>query len=326
MGLREYVVRRIFQLVLTLWAFVTVLFVLFRMVPGDPTSRFVMEYPTPEQREARVEELGLNEPMYVQYIEYMSGLLRGDFGDSTHYREPVGELIFPLFLNTIVLMFTALLLAYTFGVLFGAAMGWYRGSRFERGGIVATLVARSSPEFWIGIILVWLFVYQLGLLPRAGIGGYGGELTMNVVDRYLNLDFLRHLILPALTGAIFYMATPALLMRNTMLEVLKADFIEIKKAEGLPERTVLYKHAARNSVLPLVTVMAIATGAAMGGSVIIETVFNWPGIGREMVDAVTRNDYPMAMATFFFMGTAVIVMNFVADLAYLYLDPRVKYE
>ncbi|AXR79161.1 ABC transporter permease [Natrarchaeobaculum sulfurireducens] len=326
MGLREYIVRRILQLVFTLWAFVTLLFVLFRMVPGDPTTRFVMEYPTPEAREQRIEELGLNEPLYVQYFEYLGQLLRGEFGDSTHYREPVSELIFPLFLNTVVLMFTALIIAYTFGVLFGAAMGWLRGSRFERGGIVLTLVARSSPEFWIGVILVWIFVFQLGVLPRSGIGAHGGELTMNVVDRYANVDFLRHLILPALTGAIYYMATPALLMRNTMLEVLKADFIEIKKAEGLPERTVLYKHAARNSVLPLVTVVAIATGAAMGGSVIIETVFNWPGIGREMVASVTRNDYPVAMAAFFLMGTAVIVMNFVADLAYLYLDPRVKYE
>ncbi|WP_255169073.1 ABC transporter permease [Natrononativus amylolyticus] len=326
MGLREYVVRRILQLVFTLWAFVTLLFVLFRMVPGDPTTRFVMEYPTTEEREARIQELGLNEPLYVQYVEYMSQLLRGEFGDSTHYREPVRELIFPLFLNTVVLMFTALLIAYTIGVLFGAAMGWLRGSRFERAGIIGVLMARSSPEFWVGIILVTVFVFQLGWLPRSGIGGYGGELTMNVIDRYVNFDFLRHLILPALTGAIVYLATPALLMRNTMLEVLKADFVEMKKAEGLPERTVLYKHAARNSVLPLVTVAAIATGAAMGGSVIIETVFNWPGIGREMVNSVTRNDYPVAMAAFLLMGTAVIVMNFVADMLYLYLDPRVKYE
>jgi peptide/nickel transport system permease protein len=326
MGLREYVVRRILQLVLTLWALVTLLFVLFRMVPGDPTTRFVMEYPTDAERQARIEELGLNEPLYVQYLEYMGQLLRGEFGDSTHYREPVSQLIFPLFMNTVVLMFTALLIAYTIGILFGAAMGWLRGSRFERGGIIAVLMARSSPEFWVGIILVWLFVFQLGLFPRSGIGGYGGELTMNFVDRYVNFDFLRHLFLPALTGAIVYLATPALLMRNTMLEVLKADFVEMKKAEGLPERTVLYKHAARNSVLPLVTVAAIATGAAMGGSVIIETVFNWPGVGREMVASVSRNDYPVAMAAFLLMGTSVIIMNFVADLAYLYLDPRVKYE
>ncbi len=326
MGLREYVIRRVFQLILTLWTLVTLLFILFRMVPGDPTSRFVMDYPSDAERQARIEELGLNEPLYIQYIEYMGQLLQGEFGDSAHYRQPVSEIIFPLFLNTIVLMFTALIIAYTVGILFGAAMGWFRGSRFERVGIIATLVARASPEFWIGIILVWIFVFQLGLFPRSGIGGYGGELTMNFVDRYINFDFLRHLILPALTGAIVYLATPALLMRNTMLEVLKADFVEIKQAEGLPERTVLYKHAARNSILPLVTVAAIATGAAMGGSVIIETVFNWPGVGREMVASVSRNDYPVAMAAFLLMGTSVIVMNFVADILYLYLDPRVKYE
>lgn len=326
MGLREYVVRRIFQTVLTLWAFITLLFVLFRFVPGDPTSRFVMEYPDPAEREARIAELGLDQPLHIQYVEYLTQLITGEFGDSTHYREPVGELIFPYVLNTIVLMFTALIIAYTIGILFGAAMGWLRGSRFERIGIVTTLVARSSPEFWIGIVLVIVFVFQLGWLPRSGIGTYGGDLGIAALERYLSTDFLRHLILPALTGAIYYMATPALLMRNTMLEVLKADFIEIKKAEGLPETTVLYKHAARNSVLPIVTVVAIATGAAMGGSVVIETVFNWPGMGREMVDSVTRNDYPVAMATFFIMGTCVILMNFVADLAYLYLDPRVKYE
>lgn len=326
MGLREYVVRRILQLVVTLWAFVTLLFVLFRMVPGDPTSNFLMEYPDPEMREARIAELGLDQPLYIQYFEYLGQLLRFEFGDSATYNQPVGDIIVPFFMNTIVLMFTALIIAYTVGILFGAAMGWWRGSRFERGGIVAVLVARSSPEFWVGIILVSVFVFQLGWLPRSGIGGYGGELTMNFVDRYFNLDFLRHLILPALTGAFVYLATPALLMRNTMLDVLKADFIEIKKAEGLPEYTVLYKHAARNSVLPIVTVAAIATGAAMGGSVVIETVFRWPGMGREMVASVGRNDYPVAMATFFLMGTCVIVMNFVADLAYLYLDPRVKYE
>ena len=326
MGLREYVLRRILQLIVTLWAFITILFVLFRMVPGDPTTQFVMEYPDPAIRDQRIAELGLDQPLYIQYFEYMGQLLRGEFGDSTHYNQPVGDIILPFFLNTVVLMFTALLLAYTFGILFGAAMGWMRGSRFERGGIVAVLVARSSPEFWVGIILVTIFVFQLGWLPRSGIGGYGGELTMNIIDRYANVDFLRHLILPALTGAFVYLATPALLMRNTMLEVLKADFIEIKKAEGLPERTVLYKHAARNSVLPIVTVAAIATGAAMGGSVIIETIFRWPGMGREMVASVGRSDYPVAMTTFFFMGTCVIVMNFIADLAYLYLDPRVKYE
>jgi len=325
-ALREFVVRRVAQLVVTFWAFFTLLFVLFRLVPGDPTSMFLLDGMTAEQREQRIAELGLDQPLYVQYVNYVEQLLTGDFGQSFIYREPVIDIIVVRFMNTIVLMGTALFFAYLIGVTFGALMGWWRGSRFERGGIIVTLVARSSPEFWVGIVLLSVFVFWLGWFPSSGMRTTGGVLGGGFLQRYGSVDFLRHLFLPALTGAIVYLATPTLLMRSTMLDVLKADFVEIKKAEGLPEWTVLYKHAARNSVLPLVTVMAIATGAAMGGSVVIETVFNWPGMGREMVRAVNNNDYPVAMAAFFLMGSVVILMNFVADLAYVYLDPRVEYE
>ncbi len=326
MGLRNYVIRRIAHLVVTFWAFFTLLFVLFRMMPGDPTALFLLEGMTPEQREARIAELGLDQPLHIQYVSYIQQLLTGDFGQSIIYREPVVDIIFPRLMNTIVLMGTALVLAYIIGILFGAIMGWWRGSNFERGGIVFTLVARSSPEFWVGIILISVFVFWLGWLPSGGLRETGGELSRDFAGRYLNFSFLRYLFLPALTGAIAFLATPTLLMRSTMLDVIKSDFIEIKKAEGLPERTILYKHAARNSILPLVTVIAIMSGAAMGGSVVIETVFNWPGMGREMVRAVYSNDYPVAMAAFFLMGSVVILMNFVADLAYVYLDPRVEYQ
>ncbi|MFP9190438.1 ABC transporter permease [Natronosalvus vescus] len=326
MGLREFVIRRVLQLIVTFWAFFTILFVLFRMMPGDPTSMFILDGMTPEQREQRIAELGLDQPLYVQYVEYARQLLTGDFGQSFIYRDPVMDIIVVRFMNTIVLMATALFFAYVIGITFGALMGWWRDSKFERGGIVVALIARSSPEFWVGIVLLSVFVYWLGWFPSSGMRTTGGELGGGFIARYGSVDFLRHLFLPALTGAIVYLATPTLLMRSTMLDVLNADFIEIKKAEGLPERTVLYKHAARNSILPVVTVAAIATGAAMGGSVVIETVFNWPGMGREMVRAVNNNDYPVAMAAFFLMGSVVIIMNFVADLAYVYLDPRVEYE
>lgn len=326
MGLRAYVVRRVFQLLVTFWAFFTILFVLFRLMPGDPTSMFLLDGMTPEQREQRIAELGLDQPLYIQYFAYIRQLLRGDFGESFIYNDPVMEIITLRLMNTVVLMGTALVFAYLIGILFGALMGWWRGSEFERGGIVLTLIARSSPEFWVGIVLVSVFVFGIELFPRSGMRATGGELGGGFIDRYGSLDFLHHLVLPALTGAIAYLATPTLLMRSTMLDILNADFIEIKQAEGLPERTVLYKHAVRNSVLPIVTVAAIATGSAMGGSVVIETVFNWPGMGREMVRAVNQNDYQLAMAAFFLMGSVVIIMNFVADLLYVYLDPRVEYE
>lgn len=326
MGLRAYVVRRVLQLLVTFWAFFTLLFVLFRLVPGDPTSMFLLDGMTPEQREQRIAELGLDQPLYIQYFAYIRQLLRGDFGESFIYNDPVIEIITVRFMNTIVLMGTALVFAYVIGIVFGALMGWWRDSTFERGGIILTLVARSSPEFWVGIVLVAVFVFGIELFPPSGMRTTGGELGGGFIDRYGSLDFLHHLTLPALTGAIAYLATPTLLMRSTMLDVLNADFIEIKQAEGLPDRTVLYKHAVRNSILPIVTVAAIATGSAMGGSVVIETVFNWPGMGREMVRAVNQNDYQLAMAAFFLMGSVVILMNFVADLLYVYLDPRVEYE
>lgn len=325
MGLRAYVLRRIGQLIITYFVFITILFFMFRMMPGDPTSMFILEGLPPEAREQRIEELGFDQPLYIQYFDYMGQLFRGEFGDSIIYRVPVIEIIWGKVANTLVLIGSSLMIAYTIGILGGALLGWWRGSRFERVGIIGVLIARSSPEFWIGIILLSVFTFWLGWFPAGGMRTVGAEVTTGIWA-YLNTDFFRHLILPMLTGAIFFMATPALLMRNTMLDVLDADFIEVKEAEGLPERRILYHHAARNSILPVVTVVAIVSGAALGGSVIIETVFNWDGMGRAIVQAVNRRDFPLAMGAFFILGSLVIFMNFVADIAYVYLDPRVEYD
>ena len=326
MGLREYVVRRIFQLVITYWAFITLLFVLFRAAPGDPTSMFVMDGMDEESRQEIIADLGLDQPLYLQYVDYMGQLLSGSFGVSFRYREPVWDVLVVKFWNTIFLMGAAVICAYIIGVLAGALLGWWRGKRAERVGIVAGLMARSSPEFWTSIIVLSVFAFWLGWFPSGGMRSIGAEMAPSFSARYLSTDFVYHLVLPVMAATIYYMATPLLLMRNTMLDVLKADFIEIKKAEGLSELTILYKHAARNSILPVVTMAAIVTGTAMGGSLVIETVFNWPGMGREMVEAINYNDYPMAMGAFFLMGSVVIIMNFVADLLYVYLDPRVEYK
>ena len=326
MGLREYVVRRIFQLIITYWAFVTLLFVLFRAAPGDPTSMFVMDGMDPESREQLIADLGLDQPLYIQYFDYMGQLLTGSFGMSFRYREPVWDVLVIKFWNTIFLMGAAVILAYIIGVTFGALLGWWRGKRTEKAGIIVGLMARSSPEFWTGIIVLSVFAFYLGWFPSGGMRSVGAEMASSFSERYFSRDFVYHLVLPVMAATIYYMATPLLLMRNTMLDVLKADFIEIKKAEGLPEWMILYKHAARNSILPVITMAAIVTGTAMGGSLVIETVFNWPGMGREMVESINYNDYPMAMGTFFLMGSVVILMNFVADLLYVYFDPRVEYK
>lgn len=324
-NMQKYVARRIGQLVVTYFVFLTILFVIFRLAPGDPASMYLLEGMTPAEREQLLEELGLNEPMHIQYVEFLRQVLTFDLGTSYRYGEPVASLVATKFWNTIVLMGPAFFIAYTLGVAVGAFIGWVRGTVKEEAGVVLTLIARSSPEFWLGIVLLMVFSFWLGWFPSGGMRSPGVP-TETFAQRYLTVDFLRHLFLPLLTGVIFYMATPALLMRSSMIQVLDEDFIEIKKAEGLPEHVILYKHAARNSILPITTVVALVVGISLGGSLVIETVFSWPGMGREMVDSVQFNDYAVAQAIFFLMGSVVIFMNFLADLAYVYLDPRVKYE
>lgn len=325
MNMQRYVIRRIGQLAVTYFIFLTLLFVIFRLAPGDPTTMFLLEGMTPEEREQLLERWGLDQPMHVQYVEYLGQLLTLDLGQSIRYDEPVTAILWTRFWNTVLLMGPAFFLAYFIGIGVGAFMGWVRGTAKEKGGIVLTLIARSSPEFWTGMVLLIVFSFWLGWFPSGGMRSAGYEAAA-FYERYLSLDFLHHLFLPMMTGVIFYMATPALLMRSSMIQVLNSDFIEIKKAEGHPEWIILYKYAARNSILPITTVVAIVVGVALAGSLVIETIYSWPGMGREMVDSVQYNDYPVAQAVFFLMGSVVIFMNFVADLVYVYLDPRVKYE
>jgi peptide/nickel transport system permease protein len=325
MGLQRYVIRRLLQLVFTYWVFLTLLFGIFRLAPGDPTSMYQLDGLSPEARQQILERLGLNDPLHVQYFRFMRDFITGNWGDSFRYGEPVLDILILKFWNTVLLMGPAFFLAFAIGILLGAFLGWVRGSKKEKIGLVGTLFARSSPEFWIGILVLSLFTFHLGWFPSGGIRSPGAD-PASFWGRYLAWDFLHHLALPLLTGVIFYMATPTLLMRSSMINVLNSDFVEMKKAEGIPEYIIIYKHAARNSILPVTTVVAIVIGLTIGGSLVIETVFNWPGMGREMVQSVTYNDYNVSQAIFFLMGSVVIFMNLVADVAYVYLDPRVRFD
>lgn len=313
-------------MILTFWVFVTIVFILFRVMPGDPASMYIQTGMTEEQRQAIRQYLGLNRPLHVQYFDYLGQILTGDFGLSYRYNAPVADILTVRLANTLILMFAALILAYAIGITLGALLGWKRGSRFERVGIILVLTARSSPPFVVGIVLLLIFTFLLGWLPSGGILP-AGEFEAGIhASNYLQWEFVRHMILPMITGAFVWLATPTLLTRNSMLEVLDENYIEMKKAIGVPEIDIIYKHATRNSILPIVTIAALSTGFAFGGSVVIETVFSWPGMGREMVSALLARDYPVAMGAFYIMGSMVIFMNFVADMSYLYLDPRVRYD
>ena len=325
MGKASFIVRRSLQLVVTFWAVGTVLFFLFRLMPGNPTSFVISPQMTPEARQKIIASYGLNEPLHVQYIKFLQNALTLDFGQSFHSNAPVQDVIWTYLPNTLVLMLTAFIIAYAMGITLGVLSGWYRGSRFERSAVITALLARSVPSFWVGLLVLWIFGAGLDLIPMSGMTS-AGEGHSSFWAMVFSVDFLKHLAAPALVLAYYFMGYPLLIMRSSMLEVLSEDFIDVCRAKGLKERTIMFKHAARNALLPIVTAAAIALGYAVGGSVLIETVFAWPGIGREMVRAVLRRDFPVAQGTFMVLAATIIILNFVADLAYGYLDPRVTYD
>ena len=325
MGKASFFVRRTLQLLVTFWAVGTVLFFLFRLMPGNPTSFVVSAQMTPEARQKIIASYGLNQPLHIQYVKFLQNALTLDFGQSFHSKAPVKDVIVTYLPNTLVLMLTAFVIAYALGITLGVLAGWYRGSRFERSSVITALVARSVPSFWVGLLVLWIFGAGLGVIPMSGMISPGTNYD-SFWAMVFTVDFLHHLAAPALVLAYYFMGYPLLIMRSSMLEVLSEDFIDVCRAKGLKERTIMFKHAARNALLPIVTAAAIALGYAVGGSVLIETVFAWPGIGREMVRAVLRRDFPVAQGTFMVLAATIIILNFIADLAYGYLDPRVTYD
>lgn len=320
---RKYVARRLLLMVASLFVVITILFFLFRLVPGGPMAAMMSPRMTPEVQQRIAEQYGMNEPLWKQYFLYVWNILHLDFGSSFYYSQSVTSLIADRFLNTMSLMLTAFLVAYVLGIYLGAHLGWIRGTGKERAGMVTVLFLRSMPVFWTGMIVLYVFAFKLDLFPIGGMrsvtANYSGP-----VEKFLSLDFLYHLVLPVLALSVYYMGLPLLLMRNNLLELLSQDYINTARAKGLSNRRILFHHAVRNAILPVVTAFAIAIGFAVGGQVLIETVFSWPGLGRAMVKASLRSDYPVAQAAFILLSAIVIVMNFVADIAYTYLDPRVR--
>lgn len=321
----SYIFRRTVAMLFTLLIISTIIFFMFRLMPGDPTAAMVDPSIPPEAREQIIERLGLDQSYWVQYTRFMQDLVQLDFGDSFYYKESAVKILSDKLGATVILMVAAMVVAYGLGVFGGAWMAWRRGSVGESIAITVALIFRSAPTFWVGIMAIYLFSVVLGWLPHSGMRSSGYE-SESAFQTFVSLDFLKHLILPTIVAGIYFLATPLLMMRNTMLEVMGEDFIEMAHAKGLKERTVLYKHAARNALLPVVTAGALFIGSAIGGQVLIEYVFSWPGLGREMVLAAQRHDYPLAQASFIIMAALIMIMNLVADLLYAYLDPRISYK
>lgn len=321
---KNYILRRIVSTVLTFLVIATIIFFLFRMV-GDPASLFMSPGMNNEQLERIRSSFGLNDPLYVQYYRYMVNIITLDFGVSFYYRSGTGPIVVERMINSLFLTLPAILIAYIGGSAGGVLMAWKRGEPLERAGLLGAIIFRSTPRFWLGILLLFVFAGILGWFPSFGMLSHNVEYKGHL-QLLLTPDFYHHIILPILSMTFYLMGLPLLLMRTSMLEVINEDFVDVCRAKGLTEREVMYKHVARNALLPVVTAFAVGIAFSFGGNVLVETVFSYPGVGRLMVDSVFRSDYPVAQLSFLMMAALVLFMNFVADMAYFFLDPRVKAE
>ena len=314
--------QRLGQTVFIPWVVTTLLFFLFRLMPGSPLAAYIDPSMTAEQQAILLHQFGLDQPLWHQYVLYLLNLARGSLGVSFIYKEPVVGILLAALPNTLLLTLTSLLIAYAFGTLAGAFLAARRGTWMETVTLPAILATRALPEFWLGMVLLAVLSFSLGLLPAGGATSPGASFP-NALARYGSLDFLRHLILPALTLAIFLQGLPTLLMRSNMLEVMQEEFVVMSRMKGLSEWSIIMRHAARNALLPVATALALGIGSSIGGNVVVESVFSWPGLGRRLVEAVSGSDYPLAQGSFLMIAAAQVVMNCVADVLYTTLDPRV---
>ena len=323
MSFRRFLLKRtLIAALLTLIA-VSIIFATLRMLPADPFSALVASGSlTPEEVEQIRAMYGLDDPIYVQYFRYVQNLFTFNFGISLTQQRPVGEIIIPALVNTLVLLLPALVATAIVSSLAGMYAGWNRGSWFEQSSIVVTTVFRATPIFVTGLFLLIIFSYGLGWLPAFGMRSSLAN-PDGYVETFVSVDFLRHYILPFTATVLFYSGDFLMLARNSVVERKGSEFLMLHRAKGLSEMAQLGR-AGRNSLLPLVTYFALRTGMLFQGVITLEVVFAWPGIGRALVQAILNQDYPTVQAAVFIMALAVIVMNLTADLAYAKLDPTVE--
>ncbi|MDP9372464.1 MAG: ABC transporter permease [Chloroflexota bacterium] len=308
----QFLARRLLQIIPLLLGITVMVFLLVNAVPGNPVGEYILNPGTrPEDVERLKRSLGLDQPLYKRYFTWLGNVVQGDLGQSMKSYRPVRGEILSRLPNTLKLTVAAFVLALVFAIPVGVYTAVRRNSWFDYTATLASVAGISIPRFWFGLLLILLFSVRLNVLPSSGTGsGF--------------FDQLKHLIMPAVTLAIVEIAGWTRYIRGQMLEVIRQDYIRTATAKGLRERVVIFRHALRNALLPLVTLFGLAIPEFFSGALIIETIFSWPGIGRLTFDAAQSRDYTMIMGTVLFSSTLVILGNLLADVAYGLLDPRIK--
>ncbi len=311
----NYVLRRLLATIPVLFGVSLIVFLMVRLIPGDPVLILAGMEATGEQVEKARHHLGLDRPLHIQYLTYVGRALKGDMGRSIHSKRPVWEEIKERFPATLELTTVSIFIAAFFGMLVGVISAVKQYSIFDHLSMVSALAGISMPIFLTGLLLMWFFSLYLGWLPTGGRP-----------DCFWCMDAIKHMILPALTLSGTSLPMIARLTRSTMLEVIRQEYITTARAKGLSERWVIFKHALRNALIPVITYMGLQYAILLGGAVVTEQIFSWPGMGRLMVEAIRSRDYPVIQACVLFMASISVVMNLIVDLLYAVLDPKIRYE
>jgi len=332
----SYMLKRIGMLVPVLFGITLIVFFLVRAIPGDPAEVILGQDATPEAVAALNAQLGLDKPWLLQYGAYLKELIGGDLGTSIRTQSDISGEIWPYLAATIELTLVAMVIAVVIGVNAGIISAWFKNSWFDYIAMFLALVGVSMPIFWLGLMEQLTFSIQLDWLPSTGRENVRDPIEaithIYLIDTLLQGRFdqfqvaLSHLILPGMALATIPMAIIARMSRSSMLEIMKSDFIRTAKAKGLKMFWVVYKHSLKNAIIPVLTVIGLQMGTLLGGAILTETIFGWPGIGRYIYDAINYRDYPVIQTGVLILALIFVLINFLVDLVYTLIDPRIKYN
>jgi peptide/nickel transport system permease protein len=318
-GMLAYVLRRLILGTIVIVCLSVMVFLSLHLAPGDPIDLLVppdvIGGADPEYIEQIKEQLGLNKPLYRQYLDFVGNIVTLDLGRSLRTNEPIAEDLKVRYIATIQLTIAAMFISTTLGVTIGVLSATKRDSWIDHVARSIAFAGISMPSFFLGLLLILIFAFKLDWFPTSGRG-----------ETIFSIDGLKHIFLPALTLSVASLAILVRLVRSAMLDVLRQDYVRTARAKGLREGVVIYKHALRNALIPVVTIIGLQIGAFLGGSVVVETVFAWPGVGRYLVQSILGRDFPVVQAAVLFVAATFVLVNIMVDILYGVLDPRVKYQ
>ncbi len=331
-----YTARRLLGLIPVLLGISLLVFLFLHLIPGDPAVVLLGERATPEQVATLREKMGLNQPLYTQYFLFMRNLLHGDLGNSVFNLLPIREQLASRWPATFELALSSILIAVLVGIPLGILAAVRKNSVVDNFSTIFSLVGVSMPVFWLGLLLIYLFAVNLQWLPPSGRISVEAGANFKTITGFYLLDSIiqgrslaevaAHLILPALTLGTIPLAILTRITRGAMLEVLSQDYVRTARAKGLGERVVIWRHALKNALLPVVTIIGLQFGTLLGGAILTETIFSWPGIGSWIYEGILNRDYPVVQGGVIFVALVFVVVNLVVDLSYALLDPRIQYR